>query len=89
VLSSYIERYGDKNLVMMILGDHPPLPLVAGETASRAVPVHLLAGDPSVLEAIDGWRWTPGMRPDTDAPTWPMESMRARLIQAFSAPVPH
>ena len=90
VLSSYVERFGDRNLVMMIVGDHPPLPLVAGENASRAVPVHLIAGDPEVLSGIAEWGWTPGMQPDATAPTWPMESMRSRLVAAFSAgPVPH
>ena len=86
-LSSYVEHFGGDRLVMIILGDHPPIPWVAGDSAGRSVPIYMIAGDPSVIARLDGWRWTNGMKPSEDAPKWPMESFRGRLVTTFSKPV--
>ncbi len=39
---------------------------------------------PATLAALQGWGWSDGMRPAKDAPLWPMEAMRARLLGAFT-----
>lgn len=90
-IASYVMNYGDENLVVLILGDHQPAPIVTGETSrttpgSRDVPVHLIARDPKVMEAIAHWNWTPGMLPAADAPVWRMDELRNRFIDAFSPP---
>ena len=38
-LISYVETYGDDNLVLIFLGDHQPSPIVTGQGASRDVPI--------------------------------------------------
>lgn len=86
-LVSYVTTYGDKDLVMVILGDHQPAPLVTGLTDNRDVPVHLIASDPAVLEAIEPWQWHEGMVPKDSAPVWRMDQLRGRMVEAFSAPV--
>ena len=30
-LISFVQHYGDKNLVLVVLGDHQPLPIVSGQ----------------------------------------------------------
>ena len=82
-LITYLQRYGDKDLVMVFLGDHQPIPLVTGKNASRDVPVTIVAKDPAVLEKISSWGWTPGLKPDPQAPVWPMASFRNRFLTAF------
>jgi len=82
-LITYLQRYGDKDLVMVFLGDHQPIPLVTGKNASRDVPVTIVAKDPAVLEKISSWGWTPGLKPDPKAPVWPMASFRNRFLTAF------
>jgi hypothetical protein len=83
-LLSYVERYGDEDTVVVFLGDHQPgSPAVAG-SASRDVPVTVLAHDPAVLERVDGWGWQDGLRPDPRAPVWPMSSFRDRFLKAFA-----
>src|SRR5204863_30199 len=67
-LISYVETYGDKNLVMVFLGDHQPAPVVSGSGASRDVPVTIVAQDPSVFDRISSWGWQDGLRPDPPAP---------------------
>lgn len=81
---SYIQEYGDEDLVILLLGDHPPAPLVSGDTDSRDVPVHLIARDPDVIDAIVDWNWQPGLLPDADAPVWRMDRLRDRFVEAFS-----
>jgi len=85
-LASFITTQADDDLVLIILGDHQPAPLVTGDNATRDVPIHIIAHDPAVLEAIEAWQWTPGMTPDDNTPVWPMDAFYERFIEAFSAP---
>ena len=84
-LISYVETYGDDNLVLVFLGDHQPAPLVTGQRASRDVPVTIVARDRAVLDRISGWGWTDGLRPDPQAPVWRMDTFRDRFLTAFGA----
>ncbi|MFC5067245.1 sulfatase-like hydrolase/transferase [Flaviflagellibacter deserti] len=83
-LSSWIERYGNERTVVIVVGDHQPIPWVAGKDVGHSVPVHIIAGNPSTLARIDGWRWTNGMRPSLNVEAWPMEEFRKRFVAAFS-----
>jgi len=82
---SYVQEYGDEDLVILLLGDHPPAPFISGDTDGRDVPVHLFASDPAVIRAIDGWQWQPGLLPDAGAPVWRMDRLRDRFVEAFSS----
>ncbi|ODN70982.1 sulfatase-like hydrolase/transferase [Methylobrevis pamukkalensis] len=87
VLSSYLETFGTDDTVLIFLGDHQPAPLVTGEDAGHDVPIHILARDPAVIAALDGFGWAEGMTPDGATPVWPMQAFRARFVAAMSAPV--
>ncbi|OHX07330.1 sulfatase [Micromonospora sp. WMMB235] len=82
-LISYVQRYGDENLVLVFLGDHQPARAVTGEGAGKDVPITVVAKDPAVLDRIAGWGWQDGLNPDPQAPVWPMESFRDRFLHAF------
>ena len=82
-LISYVETYGDDNLVLVFLGDHQPAPIVTGEGASRDVPITIVAHDPAVLDRIAGWGWQDGLRPGPHAPVWRMDTFRDRFLTAF------
>ncbi|WP_300007242.1 sulfatase-like hydrolase/transferase [Pseudonocardia sp.] len=82
-LISYVETYGDDDLVLVLLGDHQPLPVITGEGAGRDVPISIVTRDPAVLDRIAGWDWDEGLRPGERAPVWPMESFRDRFLTAF------
>lgn len=90
---SWVREYGDDNLVLIMLGDHQPAPIVVGDTASRDVPITVLAHDPAVLDRIADWGWTPGLEPAPQAPVWPMHAFRDRFLTAFGPgndpPPPH
>jgi hypothetical protein len=89
-LISYVQKYGDDNLVMVFLGDHQPVQLVTDDDSDRDVPITIVAKDPAVLDQISSWGWTDGLRPDPKAPVWKMSDFRDRFLTAFgSTPTPN
>jgi phosphatidylglycerophosphate synthase len=84
-LVSFVGRYGDRRLVLVVLGDHQPWPAVSGQGASHNVPISIVAHDPAVLRQVDGWGWHDGLRPDPAAPVWPMSAFRDRFLSAFGS----
>ncbi|MGX6602986.1 sulfatase-like hydrolase/transferase [Micromonosporaceae bacterium Da 78-11] len=83
-LTSYVQKFGDDNLVLLFLGDHQPASVVVGQNATRDVPISIVAKDPKVLDHIAGWGWTTGLTPAPTAPTWPMATFRDRFLAAYS-----
>jgi hypothetical protein len=81
---SYLQTYGTDRTVLVLLGDHQPLPEVIGPGASRDVPVSVIARDPAVLGRLAGWDWQEGLHPGPQAPVWRMDSFRTRFVTAFS-----
>ncbi len=82
-LISFVQRYGNPNLVMVVLGDHQPAAVVSGTNPGHDVPISVIAHDPAVLDKIAGWNWQPGLLPGPGAPVWPMDAFRDRFLAAF------
>jgi hypothetical protein len=82
-LISYAQHYGNKNTVLIVLGDHQPWTVVSGAEPSHEVPISIIARDPAVLKRISGWGWTDGLKPSPQAPVWPMSAFRNRFLTAF------
>lgn len=82
-LLGWIERFGDDDLVVVLLGDHQPVAAVTGPGASRDVPISVVTRDAEVLDRVAGWGWAPGLKPAPDAPVWPMEDFRDRFLETF------
>jgi phosphatidylglycerophosphate synthase len=83
-LLSFVRRYGDDDLVMVVLGDHQPATLVTGhDDPSHDVPISVIARDRGVIRRIAGWRWQDGLLPGPRAPVWPMAAFRDRFLTAF------
>ncbi|MFC4946272.1 sulfatase [Pseudonocardia sp. GCM10023141] len=83
-LISYVETYGDDDLVLVFLGDHQAAPIVTGEGAGRDVPITIVTRDRSVLDRVSGWGWQPGLRPGPQAPVTRMDTFRDRFLTAFA-----
>jgi hypothetical protein len=83
-LASYVATFGRDNMLMIVLGDHQPMSFIAGEDASHEVPVHIIARNQALLAAFDQNTWTPGMEPSRDSPSWSMDTIRKRLLEAFT-----
>jgi hypothetical protein len=85
-LISYVETYGDDNLVLVFLGDHQPMRIVTGPGASHDVPITIVARDRAVMDRTAGWGWQDGLKPGPQAPVWRMDAFRDRFLTAFSDP---
>jgi phosphatidylglycerophosphate synthase len=82
---SFVERYGDDDLVLVVLGDHQPATVVTGQGAGHDVPISVIAHDPKVMDQIAGWGWQDGLLPSPEAPVWPMAAFRDRFLTAFGS----
>ena len=85
---SFVRRYGDEDLVLVVLGDHQPARIITGQGASHDVPISVIAHDPKVMDQIAGWGWQDGMLPSPQAPVWPMAAFRDRFLTAFGSSPP-
>jgi hypothetical protein len=82
-VTSFVQHYGNRNTVLIVLGDHQPWSAVSGAEPSHEVPISIIARDPSVFKRISGWRWNNGLLPSPQAPVWPMSAFRDRFLTAF------
>ncbi len=83
-LMSYVTSLIGDHTLLIIMGDHEPMSFIAGDGASHEVPVHIIARDPALLDALGDGKWTQGMEPDESSPSWPMNTMREHLLTAFA-----
>jgi phosphatidylglycerophosphate synthase len=93
-LISFVQHYGDDDLVLVVLGDHQPSTVVTGRGPdpdapmaglSHDVPISVIAHDTAVLDRIAGWGWETGLQPGPQAPVWPMNAFRDRFLSAFGS----
>ncbi|GAA2616386.1 sulfatase-like hydrolase/transferase [Paractinoplanes durhamensis] len=82
-LISWATKYGDKDLVVIMFGDHQPMSIVSGNNASHDIPVTIIAHDPKVLDRLADWNWADGLKPAASTPVWQMDQFRDRFFTAF------
>ncbi len=82
----YAERYVDARTLLIVIGDHQPAPLITGDDASRAVPVHVISRDPALVQPFLDWGFEAGALPDTNQPVRGMDTFRDWFVRAFSEP---
>lgn len=84
-MTDFVTRYGDDDTVVIFLGDHQPVPLVAGPRATADVPITIVARDPAVTARLSSWGWKPGLQPEKTGPVWAMSVFRDRFLSTFAA----
>jgi len=85
-LTSWVTELNDPNLVLVLLGDEQPDPPISRAGASHALPISIVARDPSVFRQIASWHWQDGLIPSPSAPLEPMNSFRNQFLGAFNTP---
>lgn len=81
----WVDRYLDDDVVLVVLGDHQPAPLVTGEGAARTVPIHVISTDPDDLDAFLAAGFVRGTRaPEITGPAPRMSEVRRWILEAFS-----
>ena len=81
-IGGYLRRHADRDLVMIMLGDHQPAAAVSGENASWDVPVHVIASRPELLDRLRAHGFHDGMTPPRRA-IGPMHELLPTLLDAF------
>jgi hypothetical protein len=85
VLGGYLRRWPDRDLVMILIGDHQPPALVSGEGASWNVPVHVIldgAKHPSLRDRLLKHGFRQGLRP-AGAAIAHMNALTPIMLEAF------
>ncbi|MGE0651185.1 MAG: sulfatase-like hydrolase/transferase [Alphaproteobacteria bacterium] len=81
--SFMIEKIEGQALVIVV-GDHQPLPYVTANAPTRDVPVHVMSRNGKLVGALaPGWL-SAGMRAAATTASLPMEDFRGRLIETFT-----
>ncbi|RUR33402.1 alkaline phosphatase [Vreelandella andesensis] len=85
VTGRWAERVVDDNTLLIVLGDHQAAPLITGDNASAAVPVHVISGNPSLLAPFKVRGFIDGMLPALENPddAEKMSQLRHWLQQDF------
>src|SRR5580693_1624054 len=83
-LTSWVTELNDPNLVLVLLGDEQPDPPISRAGASHALPISIVARDPSVFRQIASWHWQDGLIPSPSAPLEPMDAFRNQFLNTFS-----
>lgn len=84
-LAGYLRARADRDLVMVVLGDHQPPALVTGEGAPWDVPVHVIASRAGVLERLRAGGFTSGLTPARPG-LGPMHTLLPVLLGALGDP---
>ena len=88
-IGGLLRKRADRDLVMVLIGDHQPPALVSGEGASWDVPVHVIAnranpaGRPAVLDALRAHGFRSGLTPQHPKIS-KMHELVPILLDAFS-----
>ena len=85
-MAGYAERYVDDRTLLIVMGDHQPAPLITGDDVSRAVPVHVISGDPTLVQPFLDRGFEAGALPDPARPAPRMDAFRDWFVRAFSEP---
>jgi hypothetical protein len=84
-VSSYLRARPNGRFVMIILGDHQPAANVSGEGVSWDVPVHVIASQPEILQALQADGFRPGLVPVRPT-AGKMNELASWSLAAFGGP---
>jgi hypothetical protein len=78
----YLRYRPDRDLVMILIGDHQPPALVTGPGASWDVPVHVIASRPEILDRLKRGGFRDGLAP-THPSLMKMSELTRVMLDAF------
>ena len=82
-LGGYLRHRAERDLVMVLVGDHQPPALVSGEGASWEVPIHVISNRGAVLDRlVRHHRFVAGLEPRHPA-TARLDTLLPMLLDAF------
>lgn len=86
VLTQYLERFLHDGSLVILLGDHQPLPQATGYSQRRGVPVHLLSRRRELVEPFLHHGFAPGMLARPEEPLAGLDTFLPTLLECLSSP---
>ncbi|GHE20208.1 alkaline phosphatase [Halomonas urumqiensis] len=80
----WAEDFVDDGTLVILLGDHQSAPLITGDEASGGVPVHVITGDPELLEPFLARGFVAGSVPRNLDKAPGMDKLRGWLHEDFA-----
>jgi phosphoglycerol transferase MdoB-like AlkP superfamily enzyme len=84
-IGGYLRKQADRDIVMIVIGDHQPAAAVSGEGAPWDVPVHVAANRREVLDRLVARGFHPGLTPERPR-LGAMHELLPVLLYAFGDP---
>ena len=81
-LGGYLRHRPDRDLVMILIGDHQPPALVTGPGVSWEVPVHVIASRPEILDRLKQHGFRDGLTPSHPS-LMKMPALTRVMLEAF------
>jgi hypothetical protein len=82
VFGGYLRQPRERDLVMIVIGDHQPPALVTGEGTSWNVPVHVISSRPEILDRLTAEGFRKGLDPGAAA-LGKMHELLPLLLDSF------
>ena len=82
-IGDYLARYVDPHTLILIVGDHQPNLQLTAAGEPWSVPVHVISGDPRLLDPFYKRGYTPGLIPNKPPPHAGMETFLPGFLQDF------
>ncbi len=83
VAGAYATRYTDPQTLLILLGDHQPARLITGLDPAPGVPVHVISGDPALLEPFRARGFVDGAWPPEATSLGGLDDLRGWLQHGF------
>lgn len=84
-IAGYLRLRGNRDFVMILIGDHEPAAAVSGEGASWDVPVHVVASRTAVLQRLEVEGFRRGLTPARPS-LGPMNKLTLGVLRAMGNP---
>lgn len=88
VLSRYLDDVVGGDALVIVLGDHQPLPDVTGYSEEHEVPVHAISRDPKLLAPLMSRGFASGLVPPRRADAPVLATLMPTLLEAYSSASP-
>jgi hypothetical protein len=86
LLTDYLSRFLSRDTLVIVLGDHQPVPDVTDDTPSHAVPIHLMSRNHALLDPFLARGYVRGMKPAAaSGSTAGMETFLPNLLQDLAS----
>ncbi|WP_136068854.1 alkaline phosphatase family protein [Modicisalibacter radicis] len=82
-MGGFAARYLGPQDLLIVLGDHQPAPLITGVDARRDVPIHVIGGDPALIDRFVEAGFAPGLEPPAGPAQWRQDALRGLLHRLF------